>query len=107
MTPAEEVAAAHSLLLAKLHELAGEVTDTGAEEFPGLDEIEQALTAWGVIPGATVGEIREMVVTLERLAGLTGLPAVQARLALVPANQVVVALDNLIAKVRAKKADAA
>jgi hypothetical protein len=107
MEPVDEVNAIRELLLAKLATLAAEVSDGPVPPAPAYAAVEPLLSAWGKIPADTLGQIGEMCFNLERLAALKALPGWQAKMAMLPAQQVIEALDNLITRIREKKDSAA
>jgi hypothetical protein len=107
MEPVDEVSAVRELLLAKLATLAAEVSERPGPSELTYEAIAPALSAWGKIPADTLGQIGEMCFNLERLAGLKALPGWQAKMAMLPAQQVIEGLDNLITRIREKKDSAA
>ena len=108
MTPTEEVVAARTQLLSKLAELAHEVsegaTPRGQANFQSIRPVR---AQWGRIPSETLTQIGEMCDNLERLSGVNSMPGAQAKLAAAPARQVCASLDNLITRIREKKAESA
>jgi hypothetical protein len=107
MEPADEVRAISDRLLAKLYILAAEVSEGPGPVEQTWAAIEPLLSAWGKIPSDTLQQIGEMCFNLDRLAGLQALPGWQAKMAMLPAQQVIEGLDNLIARIREKKDSAA
>jgi hypothetical protein len=103
----DEVNAVRELLLAKLASLAVAVSKGPGPAERTYAAIEPVLASWGKIPMETLQQIGEMCFNLERLAGLKALPGWQAKMAILPAQQVIEGLDNLIARIREKKDSAA
>lgn len=104
----EEVVKVKDELAARLATLAVEVTE-GAPAAGELshEQVFGFLAAWGTIPAETLDDIREMQRNIEKLAGLSAISSVQARLACAPVRQVIGALDGMIARVRQRKGQAA
>jgi hypothetical protein len=108
MTPTEEVAAARDELLDKLAQLADEVSaEETALADKSFESIQPLLAGWGRIPNETLTQIGEMCDNLDRLSSVESMPGAQAKLAAAPAKQVSASLDNLITRIREKKAESA
>lgn len=101
----DEVIHTRDRLVAWLCTLAAEVAPDGTPPPHDLEQALDALRPWGRIPEGTLSEIRQMYSNLDTLAGLDGLPALQAKMAIAPTARVNSALEMLTGKVRAKRAE--
>jgi hypothetical protein len=95
-------------LLARLVELADEVAGGDAPlTVNSIGEAEATIREWRKIPGGTLDEIVRMYGMLAQLETAPRLSPSQAKLATAPVLQVAEALQEMVEKVRLRKAEAA